>query len=166
MQNKTNNKVQSVKAQKAEKVQTKKAQVKEQAVDKEAELKNAMLDKIVTLIKEAQKTDNNIKVQKVTGYISVKYVNKVLFELHAKKKSYSHLTFSQQQTAFKILKDNKLITRVVPKSYGWKYDTECTLTADFVKHFASILKSVIAEAVEARNLKAIQETKKQAKKTA
>lgn len=120
-------------------------------------------DKIVSALHDAIQADKNIKVQKVTGYTSVKYGNKVLFEFHNKKKSISHLTFSNKQKAFEILKANKLVHRIVPASYGWKYNTECLLTEEFMKHFPSILKSVIAEAVEERNLKA-KTTKKVAKK--
>lgn len=110
-------------------------------------------DTIYKALAEANSKDANIRVQKVTGYVSVKYGNKVLFEFHDKKKTISHLTFAKTQKAYEILKANKLIQRVVPKSYGWKYDTECLLTKDFIKHFPAILKSVIAEAIEERNLK-------------
>lgn len=110
-------------------------------------------DTIYKALAEANSKDTNIRVQKVTGYVSVKYGNKVLFEFHDKKKAISHLTFAKTQKAYEILKANKLIQRVVPKSYGWKYDTECLLTKDFIKHFPAILKSVIAEAIEERNLK-------------
>lgn len=121
-------------------------------------------DKITTMLEQAVKSDKNIKVQKVTGYTSVKYGNKVLFEFHNKKKSISHLTFSNKQKAYEILKSNKLVHRIVPASYGWKYNTECLLTDEFFKHFPAILKSVIAEAVEERNLKAKTAEKKIAKK--
>lgn len=124
------------------------------------EQKVTLLDEIIAKIEQAQKADKNVKMQKVTGYISVKYANKVLFELHAKKKSITHLTFSNKQQVYSILKANKLVLRVVPASYGWKYNTECLLTEQFAKHFNAILKSVIDEAVEARNLQAKQATKK------
>ena len=110
-------------------------------------------DRVLELITEAQKTDANIKIQKVTGYTSIKYGNKVLFELHLKRKSITHLTFSNKQKVFEILKANKLILRIVADSYGWKYNTECLLTEEFFKHFTTILKSVVAEAIEERNLK-------------
>lgn len=121
-------------------------------------------DAIYALVNKAAEADKNIRVQKVTGYTGVKYGNKVLFEFHDKKKAISHLTFSKQQKAYEILNTNKLIQRVVPKSYGWKYDTECLLTKDFIKHFPAILKSVIAEAIEERNLK--EAPKKAEKKVA
>lgn len=110
-------------------------------------------DTIYSLVNKAMETDKNIRIQPVTGYVGVKYGNKVLFEFHDKKKAISHLTFSKQQKAYEILNTYKLIQRVVPKSYGWKYDTECLLTTEFLKHFPAILKSVIAEAIEERNLK-------------
>lgn len=142
MQNKTNKQNNKVVATKA----TKKAQATEQTQVR-------LEDKVMEMLDNASKADKLIKVQKVTGYTSVKYGNKVLFEFHNKKKSISHLTFSNKQQAYKLLKDNKLVLRVVPASYGWKYNTECLLTENFMKHFDAILKSVIAEAIAERNLK-------------
>lgn len=141
------------------KQQTTKAQAK--AVEKQTV---RLEDKVLEMLAEAQKADKNIKIQKVTGYTSIKYGNKVLFEFHNKKKSISHLTFSNKQKAYKILEDNKLVHRIVPNSYGWKYNTECFLDDNFLKHFPAILKSVIAEAVEERNLKTKATVKKVAKK--
>lgn len=117
------------------------------------EQKVTLVDKVVEQVTKEAEKDKNVRMQKVTGYISVKYGNKVLFELHAKKKSISHLTFSNKQKAYEILNTNKLIHRVVPASYGWKYNTECLLDDNFIKYFPSIFKSVVAEAIEERNLK-------------
>ncbi len=142
MQNKTNKQKNKIVANKT----AKKAQATEQ-------LKVRLEDKVTELLDGASKADKLIKVQKVTGYTSVKYGNKVLFEFHNKKKSISHLTFSNKQEAYRILKDNKLIHRVVPNSYGWKYNTECFLTDEFLRLFPVILKSVIEEAIAERNLK-------------
>lgn len=150
-QTKTNNKTVANK-------QAKKAQATEQAQVR-------LEDKVLEMLDKAKASDKLIKVQKVTGYTSVKYGNKVLFEFHNKKKSISHLTFSNKQKAYEILKANKLVLRVVPASYGWKYNTECLLTEQFMQHFDAILKSVIAEAIEERNLKA-KATEKPVKKVA
>lgn len=125
--------------------------------------KATLVEQVITKIANAQKADTNVRIQKVTGYISVKYANSVLFELHAKKKAISHLTFSTQQKVFEILKANKLILRVVPASYGWKYNTECLLTDEFFKHFDAILKSVIEDAIAKNNAKNKQQDKKVAK---
>ena len=119
-----------------------------------------MVDKVLEQVAKVADKDKNVRKQQVTGYISIKYGNKVLFELHAKKKSISHLTFSNKQKAYDILKANKLIHRVVPASYGWKYNTECFLDDNFIKYFPSIFKSVVAEAIEERNLKTKKEEKK------
>lgn len=127
------------------------------------EQKVTLVDKVLEQVAKVADKDKNVRKQQVTGYISIKYGNKVLFELHAKKKSISHLTFSSKQKAYDILKANKLIHRVVPASYGWKYNTECLLTEEFFKHFTTILKSVVAEAVEERNLKTKKEERKVAK---
>lgn len=127
------------------------------------EQKVTLVDKVLEQVAKVAEKDKNVRMQKVTGYISIKYGNKVLFELHAKKKSISHLTFSSKQKAYDILKTNKLIHRVVPASYGWKYNTECFLDDNFIKFFPEILKSVVAEAIEERNLKTKKEEKKVAK---
>lgn len=146
-------------------VKNNKQQTKAQAQVKTVEKQTVRLeDKVLEKLAEVQKADKNIKVQKVTGYTSIKYGNKVLFEFHNKKKSISHLTFSNKQKAYEILKANKLILRIVPNSYGWKYNTECLLNEEFMKHFPAILKSVIAEAIEERNLKTKTTEKKIAKK--
>lgn len=150
-QTKTNNKTVANK-------QAKKTQATEQ-------VQVRLEDKVLEMLDKAKVSDKLIKVQKVTGYTSVKYGNKVLFEFHNKKKSISHLTFSNKQKAYEILKANKLVLRVVPASYGWKYNTECLLTEQFMQHFNAILKSIIAEAIEERNLKA-KATEKPAKKVA
>lgn len=127
------------------------------------EQKVTLVDKVLEQVAKIADKDKNVRKQQVTGYISIKYGNKVLFELHAKKKSISHLTFSSKQKAYDILKTNKLIHRVVPASYGWKYNTECFLDDAFIKVFPEILKSVVAEAIEERNLKTKKEEKKVAK---
>lgn len=127
------------------------------------EQKVTLVDKVIEQVAKVADKDKNVRMQKVTGYTSIKYGNKVLFELHAKKKSISHLTFSSKQKAYDILKANKLIHRVVPASYGWKYNTECLLDDTFIKFFPEILKSVVAEAIEERNLKTKKEEKKVAK---
>lgn len=127
------------------------------------EQKVTLVDKVLEQVAKVADKDKNVRMQKVTGYISIKYGNKVLFELHAKKKSISHLTFSSKQKAYDILKANKLIHRVVPASYGWKYNTECFLDDNFIKFFPEILKSVVAEAIEECNLKTKKEEKKVAK---
>lgn len=127
------------------------------------EQKVTLVDKVLEQVAKVAEKDKNVRKQQVTGYISIKYGNKVLFELHAKKKSISHLTFSNKQKAYDILKANKLIHRVVPASYGWKYNTECFLDDTFIKFFPEILKSVVAEAIEERNLKTKKEEKKVAK---
>lgn len=132
---------------------------KQQTANKQEAQKQTLLEQVIAKVQQASNADKNVRMQKVTGYISVKYANAVLFELHAKKKSITHLTFSTKQKAFETLNKNKLILRVVPDSYGWKYNTECLLTDEFMKHFDAILKSVIEEAVAKNNSK----NKKQAK---
>lgn len=121
---------------------------------------------VMEKLEAVQKQDANIKIYPVTGYTTVKYGNKVLVEFHIKKRSISHLTFSQKQKVFELLKAKKLIHRVVPASYGWKYDTECLLTEEFAKNFDAILKSIVEEAIAERNLKDKKAEKKADKKVA
>lgn len=139
---------------------TKKVTTKQASKQTQQEQKATLLEQVIAKIEQAQKSDKNVRMQKVTGYISVKYANSVLFELHAKKKAITHLTFSTQQQAYTILKNNKLVLRVVPASYGWKYNTECLLTDEFFKHFDAILKSVIDEAIAKNNAKNKEQAKK------
>ncbi len=151
-QNKTNNRQTVAQQNKGEK------DMKKQTVQPVAKLD----DKVVELINDAVKTDKLISTQQNTGHIAVKYGNKVMFEYHAKKRSISHLTFASSDKVLEILKAKNLILRIVPKTYGWRVDTECLLTADFLKEFPAILKNVIAQAIEERNLKSAP--KKEAKK--
>lgn len=141
-------------------VAAKKAKTEKQAVATTQVVK--LEEKVLQMLTAAQKADSNIKVQKVTGYTSVKYGNKVLFELHLKRKSITHLTFSDKQDVYKLLEANKLILRVVDASYGWKFNTECLLTNTFMEHFETILKSVIDEAIAERNLKSSKKVVKTA----
>lgn len=127
------------------------------------EVKTRIEDKIYEVLSKAVEKDPNIKVQPVTGYVGVKYGNKILLEFHDKKRSTSHLTFSTEQKVYSKLKNNGLILRVVPASYGWKFNTECLLTDKMVEAFEEILNDVVAEAQASRNLKDKKETKKEAK---
>lgn len=145
---------------------TKQAKQNKQTVE-EVEAKVLTLEEqVLAKIYEAQQKDANIKAYKVTGYTTVKYGNKVLFELHLKKRSITHLTFAQTQKVFADLKAKKLIQRIVPKSYGWKYDTECLLTQELFDNFDSIFANILEEAIAERNLKQQKEDKKADKKVA
>lgn len=126
--------------------------------------KKDLIAEITDAITKASEADKNVRMQKVTGYTTVKYANKVLFELHTKKRSISHITFSSKQTVLKMLKENKLVHRIVPKSYGWKFDTECLIDTNFNTFFPAILKSVVEEAVAERALRQKATEKKVAKK--
>lgn len=145
--------------------QTATAKQTQKATAKATTTNNTLLDGVIAKINKAIAKDNNISMTQVTGYLSVKYGNKVLFELHAKKKAIAHLTFAHTQKVFALLKEQKLIHRIVDASYMWKYDTECLLTENFAKQFDAILKSVIEQAIEERNLKQ-KATQKQEQKTA
>lgn len=110
-------------------------------------------------------SNNNIKLQTVTGYVALKYANKTICELHDKKRSIAHITFSNKNNAYKIALDNNVVTRVVPDSYGWRLNTECLLNADALKVVTQIIDSLIAETFEQFNAKT-QKQQKQTKKVA
>lgn len=156
-QNKTN---------KQNKVSTK-ANKETKTMEKQVKTQVRLEDKIYAEINKAMEADKNIRLQKNTGHYAVKYGNKVLFEFHDKKKAISHLTFCSQEKVFGIIKEKFAKDkgyRVVPKSYGWRIDTEMLLTPELVKVFPALLKSTIAEAIEQLNIKAKE--KEQAKKQA
>jgi hypothetical protein len=103
-----------------------------------------------------------VRVEEKTGYTGVYYGNRVLCEVHIKKKAVWHLTFGQHFKVFKTLKAKRLITRIVPKSYNWPVDVECLLTKELADNFLSLIDECVAEKVEQSNLKQ-EATKKPAK---
>lgn len=141
---------------------TKKANNK-QATSKQQTQTNVTITNMQDLfdyINKLAQSNNNIKLQTVTGYVALKYANKTICELHDKKRSIAHITFSNKNNAYKIAMDNNVVTRVVPDSYGWRLNTECLLTANMLKVITQIIDSLIAETFEQFNTK----TKKQATK--
>ena len=117
-------------------------------------------------INKLAQSNNNIKLQTVTGYVALKYANKTICELHDKKRSIAHITFSNKNNAYKIAMDNNVVTRVVPDSYGWRLNTECLLKADALKVVTQIIDSLIAETFEQFNAKTKKQQKQATKKVA
>lgn len=153
---------------KQNKVDTK-ANKGDKTMEKQVKPQARLEDKIYAEINKAMEQDKNIRTQKNTGHTAIKYGNKVLFEFHDKKKAISHLTFCSQEKVFNIIKEKFAKDkgyRVVPKSYGWRIDTEMLLTPELVKAFPLLLKTVIAEAVENLNNKEKQAKKQAPKKVA
>ena len=141
---------------------TKKANNK-QATSKQQAQTNVTITNMQDLfdyINKLAQSNNNIKLQTVTGYVALKYANKTICELHDKKRSIAHITFSNKSNAYKIALDNNVVTRVVADSYGWRLNTECLLTDNMLKVITQIIDSLIAETFEQFNAK----TKKQATK--
>lgn len=122
---------------------------------------NAM-EEIIAKVQAQAKTDKMLQIYNVTGYVTVKYGNKVLMELHNKKRSIAHITFSSKQKLFETLQAKKLITRIVPKSYGWKFNVECLLQDELAKNFDKLLASAIDEAKKANKTKTEQKIAKKA----
>lgn len=146
---------------------SKKAQAQVKAVETKAvvEVKAPTTDEAIReIVAKAVQTVELLSTREVTGYTGLYYGNETLVELHFKKRSISHATFGQAQSIFEYLKSNKLITRIVPKSYGWKLDTECLMTKEFLSKFPEIIEAMIKDAEERRNLKAKKEDAKATKK--
>lgn len=135
-------------------------QVEEKATVKVVSYEQEICDKINKL---AQK-NNLIKLLKVTGYTALKYANKTVCELHFKRRSIGHLTVSNKTKVFELLNKNKLVTRVVADSFGWRLNTECLITDKLMQHFDAILQAILDEAIEEQNLKQQKQAKKEAKK--
>ena len=132
---------------------TQATQTKEVAQVKEVEtVEQTILNNVAQLAKD----DNLLRTQAVTGYTGIKYGNTTLVELHIKKKSISHITFSSASAVFNYAKENKCILRVVPKSYSWRLDTEVLCTQDNKKHCLHIVNEVINEH---KNMLAKKQTK-------
>ena len=113
-------------------------------------------------VTQKAKTNNKIALQKVTGYVALKYANKTIMELHDKKRSVAHITISKNNKAFTILQKANAVTRVVPDSYGWRLNTECLLKTECLNVIAEVIDSLIEETEQAFNTK----QQKQAKKVA
>lgn len=111
-------------------------------------------------INKLAQSNNNIKLQSVTGYVALKYANKTICELHDKKRSIAHITFSNKNKAYALVKNANAVTRVVPDSYGWRLNTECLLNANMLSIVTTVIDSLIAETFEQFNAK----TQKQANK--
>lgn len=116
-------------------------------VQNNATVKTDAMTRIMQIASELADANKNVQMYPVTGYTTLKYGNKVLCELHAKKRGFSHITFSTTQAkVFDILQAKQLIHRVVPKSYGWKFNTEVIASDELVKIFPKLLKLALENA--------------------
>ena len=126
--------------------------------------KIANMQSVISYVAQKAKSNNKVSLQKVTGYIAVKYANKTICELHDKKRAIAHITISNASKAFAILQKANAVTRIVPDSYGWRLNTECLLKTECLNVIADVIDSLIAETEEAFNAKTQQ--KQQTKKVA
>lgn len=121
------------------------------------------LTNVASVVSYIQQLNNkNVYTQQVTGYIALKYANKTILELHNKKRSLEHITFSNKNNCFKLAQQNNIVTRIVADSYGWRLNTEVILTADAQKHLKAIVDSLIEEYATAFNAKNNKQQVKQA----
>lgn len=111
------------------------------------------MEDVFNYINTLAKQNKNISLQKVTGYVALKYNNKTIMELHDKKRSIAHVTISNLNNAFKILQNAKAVTRVVPASYGWRLNTEALLKAECLNVITQVIDSLIVETSEQFNAK-------------
>lgn len=121
---------------------------------------------LVAIVKEFAKTSQFIITNKTSSYMSLKYANRVLCELHIKNAKLSHVTFSQkQEDIVKILKENKLISRVVPASFLWPFDVECVVTPQLIAVLPQLLQLSVRPHIENQKL-AEEKAKAKAEKEA
>lgn len=148
---------------------TKKAnnkQAKTQSTNKAQSNKILTMEDIFNYVNALAKTNNKIMLQSVTGYVALKFANKTICELHNKKRSIPHITFSNKNKAMEIVKKADAVTRVVPDSYGWRLNTECLLNANLQAVIKQVLDSLIAETEEQFNAKQQKQQKQATKKVA
>lgn len=148
---------------------TKKAnnkQAKTQNTNKTQNNNILTMQDIFDYVNALAKNNNKIMLQSVTGYVALKYANKTICELHDKKRSIAHITFSNKNNAYAIAKSADAITRVVPDSYGWRLNTECLLNANLQKVIKQIVDSLVAETEEQFNAKQQKQQKQATKKVA
>ena len=139
---------------------------KKQAKTQKADTIKNMQDLFDYINKLAQ-TNKNISLQSVTGYVALKYANKTICELHDKKRSIAHITFSDKNKAYEFAKSKDVVTRRVPDSYGWRLNVECLLKAEMLQVVSQIIDSLIAETKEQFDAKTEKQQKQQkAKKVA
>lgn len=143
---------------------TKKANNKQAKTNNNVTITN--MQDLFDYINKLAESNNNIKLQSVTGYVALKYANKTICELHDKKRSIAHITFSNKSKAYAIVKNADAVTRVVPDSYGWRLNTECLLNADMLSIVTTVIDSLIAETVEQFNAKQQKQQKQANKKVA
>lgn len=144
---------------------TKKAnkQAKTQNTNKTQSNNILTMQDVFDYVETLAKTNNKIMLQSVTGYVALKYGNKTICELHNKKRSIPHITFSNKSKAMEIAEKADAVHRVVPDSYGWRLNTECLLNANLQKVIKQILDSLIAETEEQFNAKQQKQQQKQQK---
>ena len=128
-----------------------------------ATTQNNNLTNVASVISYVQTLNNkNVYTQKVSGYVALKYANKTILELHDKKRSLEHITFSNKNNCFKLAQQQNIVTRIVADSYGWRLNTEVILTADAQKYLKAIVDSLIEEYETAFNAKNNKQQIKQA----
>lgn len=124
---------QNAKAQNETKTQVEQPQI----VKLDEQLRN-IVDKMLA-------SNNKLVCYAVSGYETFKFGNKVLCELHFKKRSISHVTFNNNIVEIdNIIKQNNLLYKMGDKT--WTLRAECLVTNELLKHFETIVKIAIEKA--------------------
>ena len=119
------------------KVETKAQEETKQIVKLDEQLQQ-IVDKMLA-------SNNKLICYAVSGYDTFKLGNKVLCELHFKKRSISHVTFNNNIVEIdNIIKQNNLLYKLGDKT--WTLRAECLVTNDLLKHFESIINVAIKNA--------------------
>lgn len=115
-----------------------KAQEQPQQIVKLDDQLRAIVDKMLA-------SNNKLVCYAVSGYETFKFGNKVVCELHFKKRSISHVTFNNNIVEIdNIIKQNNLLYKMGDKT--WTLRAECLVTTELLKHFETIVKIAIEKA--------------------
>ena len=123
-----------------------KATTKAQPKAKEVLTTNKQVDEqLRALVTKMLSKDSKLITYPVSGYETFKYGNKVLCELHYKKRSISHVTFNDNIPEVKaIISKNNMLSKLGDKT--WTLRAECLVTDNLLKNFESIIDASIAQA--------------------
>ena len=102
-------------------------------------------DKLREIVNKMLASNNKLICYAVSGYETFKFGNRVLCELHFKKRSISHVTFNNNIVEIdNIIKQNNLLYKMGDKT--WTLRAECLVTNDLLKHFESMVNIAIKHA--------------------
>ena len=124
--------------------QNTKAQKETKAQDEQKQIVK-LDEQLQQIVDKMLASNNKLICYAVSGYDTFKLGNKVLCELHFKKRSISHVTFNNNIVEIdNIIKQNNLLYKLGDKT--WTLRAECLVTNELLKHFETIVKIAIEKA--------------------